>query len=210
VPKGPDEPAEDRQANLYRRGKTWYGRIWINNREIRKSLRTSDEQSAKSRLKELRDQELNQAAIADTGRITWMEAVASWLEEIAPNVAPQTLKRYLVSIRQVEPWLKPLYLDEITRRKLKDVATERRRNRASNATIRRDLTAVSSVLDHAIDNDWTEDNPTIIARKKLKERREPIALPEDEHINFAISRAPGNMAHLIFAASKRGAGRTSS
>ena len=44
---------------------------------------------------------------------------------------------------------------------------ERREKGATNATIKRDLTAVSSVLEHAIENDWIDENPTLASRRRL-------------------------------------------
>ena len=81
---------------------------------------------------------------------------------------------------------------------------DRREKGATNATIKRDLTAISSVLEHAIENDWIDENPTLASRRRLKERRDPITLPDLGDVERAVLAAPGNMAHLIFAAWKTG------
>jgi len=145
-----------------------------------------------------------QAASDDADRKTWTHAVAAWAPHVTGNIGPQTAKRYAVSLGQVEPWLKSLYLEEITRKTLATMIRDRKEAGASHATIRRDLTAISSVLHYAISNEWIEANPTLVHRRDLKERRNPIVLPEIAEIEFAISRAPGNMAHMIFAAVETG------
>jgi integrase/recombinase XerD len=126
--------------------------------------------------------------------------VTDWLGHIVGNVAPKTAQRYAVSIKQVAPYLNPLFLDEITRKSLTAMVRDRRGKGATNATIKRDLTAVSSVLEHAIENDWISENPTLASRRRLKERRDPITLPDIGEVERAIAAAPRNMSHLIFAA----------
>ena len=74
----------------------------------------------------------------------------------------------------------------------------------TNATIRRDLVALSSVLSHCEDQGWRDDNPALLRLKKLKERRDPITLPEPAHIEAVIAKAPGNFKHLIRAAWQTG------
>jgi len=62
-----------------------------------------------------------------------------------------------------------------------------------------------SVLEHAIENDWIDENHTLASRRRLKERRDPIILPNIQAVERAVAAAPGNLAHLIFAAWKTGA-----
>ena len=107
--------------NLYKRGAVWWGRIWINGREIRWSLRTGDKAVATRRVEERRRQELA-AGGADCGRVMWAAAVRDWRLHWVGNVAPKTAQRYAVSINQVDPYLKPLFLDEITRKSLTAMA----------------------------------------------------------------------------------------
>jgi hypothetical protein len=57
---------------------------------------------------------------------------------------------------------------------------KRQSRSASNATIRRDLVALSGVMGYAIDQGWRGDDPVLARRGRLKQRRHPIALPEPE------------------------------
>jgi integrase/recombinase XerD len=60
------------------------------------------------------------------------------------------------------------------------------------------------VLEYAIDQGWRQDNPALPRLKRLKERRDPIILPEPDDIRAVIARAPGNFARLIEAAWRTG------
>ncbi|MBR0695980.1 site-specific integrase [Bradyrhizobium lablabi] len=88
-----------------------------------------------------------------------------------------------------------------------EIVRDRRAAGATTATIRRDLTALSSVIEFAIDEGWRgedESNPALRRLKKLKERRDPIILPLAEDIAYVIARAPGNFARMIEAARDSG------
>lgn len=60
-------------------------------------------------------------------------------------------RRYLVSFRQVHSYLDGRYIDTISRKVLLDIVSGRRKAGAGNATINRDLTAISAVLGTAAD-----------------------------------------------------------
>ena len=93
-----------------------------------------------------------------------------------------------------------LYLDEIDKKLVGDIIRQRRAKGVTNATIRRDLVALSSVLGYAEEEGWKDDNPALARMRRLKEKREPIVLPEPEHIARVVGRAPGIFARLIEAA----------
>jgi integrase/recombinase XerD len=109
-------------------------------------------------------------------------------------------------LKQLEPWLKPVFFDEIDRELIGTIVRERRAQGVTTATIRRDLTALSSVIEYAIDEGWRPDesNPALARLKRLKEVRNPIVLPLAEDIAFVAGRAPGNIRKLIEAAMTSG------
>jgi integrase/recombinase XerD len=110
----------------------------------------------------------------------------------------------MVSLNQVAEDLKGCFLDEIDKVTISGLVKRRRRGGASNATVRRDLVAVSSVLGFCEDEGWIDRNPALPQLKRMKERRDPIVLPEHDHIRFVIGRAPGLLAKLIEAALNTG------
>jgi integrase/recombinase XerD len=89
--------------------------------------------------------------------------------------------RYAVSLKQLEPWLLGVYVDAIDKTLISQIVRERRAAGVTIATIRRDLSAVSSVLDYAEDEDWCTGNPALDRLRKLKERRDPIVLRPQGH-----------------------------
>lgn len=109
----------------------------------------------------------------------------------------KTAARYAVSLGQLQPFLDGLYLDGVTGALVAEIIRQRSAQQVTNATIRRDLVALSSVIGYAIDQGWREDNPVLPRMSRLKERRDPIVLPEPEDIRKVIARAPGMFAALI-------------
>lgn len=179
--------------NLVKRNGVWYARIQVRGRDVRRSLRTSSRAEAKKRLAAVLEQ-AEHFRFYGEGRHTWKEAVVEWAAS-APEISPGTLKRYLVSLGQLRGILDDLYVDEITNRTIAQIG---RRAGVSNATRRRDITAVSVVLRWCVSQNWREDNPAAIwDRSVIKERRDPIVLPELYDIDSVIRVAPGNFAHLI-------------
>jgi integrase/recombinase XerD len=134
-------------------------------------------------LKALRQQVEDTAYFGAAEPVSWPTAVVSWDAAIKrTRKRPATMARYLVSLGQLRPWLDPCLVQKIDLDLLRTIVRERRKV-ASNATVRRDLTAVSSVLDHAMDEGWIEENPArMFDRRRLKEDREPIVLPQPEAI----------------------------
>lgn len=196
---------DDRTAtNVYKRGNVWWARFQVAGREFRGSLSTGHEKTARKRARAWRVREIGVAKFGED-RKSWIEAFTLWTPHIADQVSANTAQRYAVSLGQLEEWLKPLYVDEIDKETIATIVRERRAQGVTTATIRRDLTALSSVIEFAIDEGWRDEtNPAERRQKKLKERRDPIVLPLAEDIAFVIGRAPGNFARMIEAARDSG------
>jgi integrase/recombinase XerD len=201
------KPGDGRKAkNTFKRGDTWWARFEVAGKEFRGSLSTRNEAVARRRAQEWRDREVGAAKYGED-RKTYIEAFTAWTPHIATQVGATTAKRYAVSLGQLEPWLKPLFIDEIDKEVVSTIVRERRQTGVTTATIRRDLTALSSVIEFAIDEGWRgddESNPAERRQKKLKERRDPIVLPLAEDIAYVVGRAPGNFARMIEAARDTG------
>ena len=111
---------------------------------------------------------------------------------------PQT--RYLVSLKQLAPWLDRRALSDIDGRLVAEIIRERQHAGVTNATIKRDLGALSSVLNFAILQGWTEANPVLAKLVLVPERRDPILLPTDRDIALVLERAPGMVGQMMRAA----------
>lgn len=189
MPKG-------KRANIYQRGATWWARCSVAGVEHRHSLRTSDERIAQRRAQEWRERLIAQAHFGER-RPTWEEAFIAWSKHIAHNVAPKTAQRYAVSLGQIEPFVRGLFVDQIDKALVSDIVKSRRGQGATTATIRRDLTALSSVLSFCEDEYDLEGNAAKARLGKLREKREPIVLPAVADVERVIARAPGALASMI-------------
>jgi integrase/recombinase XerD len=130
--------------------------------------------------------------------------ITEWGNHFESQCSANTFKRYLCSLEQLGPFLEGRKLSEVDSRLVAEIVRERQKV-VTPATIKRDLVALSSVINCAIDESWCESNPVLPRLGRLKERRGPINLPHDNDIELVISRAPGLWPYLIRAALLTGA-----
>ncbi|MBS4051914.1 MAG: site-specific integrase [Methylomonas sp.] len=182
--------------HLYCRGGTWYAHLRVRGRLYRRSLRTSNKTTAKRRLKKILE-EASHLRFHGEARHGWKHAVVRWAQEYPAQVKPAAMKRYLVSVRQLDPFFGGAYLDEITRRRIADYVSDRKKA-ATNATIRRDLTALSRILACCVAWGWLETNPAReFDRTVLRERRDPIVPPSDDDVAWFLTFCPKNFANAV-------------
>lgn len=178
--------------NLYKRGTTWYARVQISGTDHRISLRTSSLQEARARLK-IELAKARHYRFHGENRHSWQEAVVEWGKE--PGVKASVLTRYLVSLKQVRSILDALYVDEIARSVISKIA---HRSGVTNATRRRDITAVSAVLRWCVSKGWIEENVAHVwDRSAIREKRDPISLPDDRDIDRVVALASPTFGRLI-------------
>jgi integrase/recombinase XerD len=173
------------EENLYRRGEIYWLRATVRGHECRESLRTDNLRTAR-RLRDARIKEIQAARWHGEETRSWPETVVAWLQHERGQLAPATLKRYVVSLMQCEPYVLDLDIDKIDGSVIQSLVQDRRRTGAKPATVRRDLTAISRVLEYAEAMGWREGNPTLSKRRLLKERRDPIALPTEAAITAMV------------------------
>jgi integrase/recombinase XerD len=191
--------------NLYKRGEAWWARFKVQGVEYRRSLRTAIRGEAERRLKALKKDIENEALFNIAPPQTWQAVVLSWNTHALGDLSPKTRKRYLTSLKQVRPYFDGVDIRRLDIAKLREMVKGRRVAGASTATIRRDLTAISSVLDHAIDEGWVEENPTLTIRhRRMREKRDPIVLPYEEEIEAVKAAAPSRFADAIDFARETG------
>lgn len=186
--------------NLYQRNGIWWARFKIAGVEYRRSLRTRVRSATAKRLKAVRKQIEDEAHFGILAPMSWPAAVVGWNEHGTGSLGEATVKRYKVSLKQMRPFLDHVMVHEIDGAVLKDIVKARRAQFVSIATIRRDLTAVSSVLDNAADEEWIEGNPVLPflhkRRKKgsLREKHEPIVLPDEPSMAAMLAASPARFA----------------
>lgn len=180
-------------SNLYRRGGIWYCRFVVGGDEIRRSLQTRDRRQAEARAAKLRD-ELNRRKWGDE-RHTWMAAVGRWFEEAGRHSKPGTIERYRTSFQACRDLLHAMHLDEIDRTSLRRIAS---RAGVTNATRKRDLTAVSAVLRAAVGWGWLDSNPVRDFDRSTLRHREPVmVLPADAEVERLIRALPPMLGRMV-------------
>ena len=190
---------ENPDKNLVLRNGAYYIRTYIKGQLIQRSLRTSDVEIARSERDKML-KEANDWAWRGNRNVTWADAVDEWVDHEGKHLSANTAKRYLTSLKQVNPIFKTLNIASIDGKIIGEFAKARRKAGASAATVRRDLTAISKVLDFAISENWRDDNPTLARRRLIKERRDPITLPNTDDVEAVIAAASPEFAALIRAA----------
>lgn len=176
--------------NLYLRAGIYWARFKCRGVEYRESLRTRSERVAVKRLAARREEIEDQVVYGIAGPIGWQDAVVSWSEDATRSLGALSYKRYLSSLRQLRPFFDHLSIQEIDGDVLKELVKARKRAGVKNATIRRDLTAASSVFNHAIDEGWIAENPTegINRRRIVPERKARIVLPREDMMALVFPR----------------------
>jgi integrase/recombinase XerD len=185
--------------NCFWRGDVLWGRAKVAGREYRWSLRTSDGTTARGRVRKEKDRIVAERHFGEQ-KHKYEDVFIEWCTHIASQVGSETAKRYGVSLKQLEPELMPVFIDEIDKAKINEIVKRRTAEGVSIATIRRDLTALSSILEYAEDQDYREGNPALAKLRKLKERRDPIVLPDLDHVERVIARAQTMVGAMIRAA----------
>jgi len=127
----------------------------------------------------------------------WKSAVVEWAEAMQGNIKPNVLDRYLTSLKMVRGSIEDLNVEEITTKTIAEIVKTRRAAGVSNATIKRDLTAVSSVIVYGCAQGWREDNPAkAYDRAVVKERTHVIRLPDPADIDAFVAFCPPTFGKL--------------
>jgi len=183
--------------HCYERNGVIWGRVKLGGREYRRSLLTSDPREAAKRIKAWKLKlERNEVGVSDGH--TFKEAVVRWAKEVLPStVKPSVAQRYLVSIGQLADIFGDYSLSQITQQAISDYIS-RRGAVATNATIRRDLTALSRLLASCVQWGWCDANVArLYDRSTIREQRDPIDPPSDNDVRKVLDAAPEGMRALL-------------
>jgi integrase/recombinase XerD len=175
----------------------YWGRLVIAGREYRRSLRTADPREAARRVKAWQTK-LERQQFGDIEAPGFKEVVLRWAKEVLPgSVKPAVAKRYLVSIGQMADHFGAFRVTEIDAASISGYISLRS-GAASNATIRRDLTALSRLLSSCVAWGWLQSNPArLFDRSIIRERRDPISPPSDDDVEKLIAASPPGVASIL-------------
>jgi integrase/recombinase XerD len=190
-------------GTVWKRGLLW-GRMRRAGRPaIIRPLHTDDPKVAARRWEAIKA-EITGRLKHGEARYSFNDAMSMWAESLTQHVEPITAERYLCSLGQIKLFLHDKYIDQINGPLIAEIIKDRRASGRSIATVKRDLIALSSVMNYCIDEGWIEANPVLPRLGRLKERRDPIILPDPAHIRILIRRAPGRFSDLIAVALETG------
>jgi len=191
-------------SGCYWIGDTLYGRTRIKSKLIRWSLETDDPKVAAARRKEGKERLV--AIKRGDGIKLFDDVIVEWSTEwLEPNKGTKTAKRYLCSIGQLTPYLSGKSLAEIDGKLIAGIIKARRGDKVTNATIKRDMVALSSVFNYSIAQGWADINPVLPRMRLIEERRDPIALPDMHSIDLVVKRSPGMIGDMVRFAMATGA-----
>lgn len=183
--------------NLYQRNEIWWLKIQVAGTLHRRSLRTRSRAVAKKEAAKI-IAELNEHAVTGEQRHTYDEAAKRWYKERLPSIEPSTARRYIASAKHFSPVFKGLYLDSIKARQIADFVSKRKAEGATDPTIRRDITALSSLLTSAVGWGWIDTNHAKTwDRSTLAESEGRIVRIDQASFDAIAEEAPPALAAIM-------------
>jgi integrase/recombinase XerD len=188
------------------RGNTLYSEFQVKGKPIRVNLKTDNPAIARQAVEQLKKRIIADVYHGGAPR-TVLDVIAEWkaFMEGRPGdrwdgqVSQSTFRRYCVSLMQLAPLIESKNLSDIDGKLVGRIVRERGVV-VTKATVKRDLVALSSVMNFAVAAEYRDSNPVLPWLKTVKERRDPITEPRDQDIELMIQRGRGMWPQLIRAA----------
>lgn len=162
---------------LYRRGKIWYYRLYVDGREIRRSSRTSNKNLAQM-LFNKKKLEIAQGRLGiepKRVKITFQEMANLYLEVYAKShKKPRSYKRDTVSLKQLNRAFGNRQLSHVEPLAIEQYKTKRLREGVTHRTVDIELALLSHIFTKAMDWDKISLNPmrkVKLFRKDIKRTR---------------------------------------
>lgn len=186
-----------------KRSKVWWGRIRFKQKEYNRSLDTEAKAIARQRLIKW-SEELEKASWGEKPRRTLREAIEKFGDDYFPTLKRRSAERYVNSLTHIIRHMPDAYLEDVGSGLLAEFETARRREGVKAPTIRRDLSALSSVFTRAMVWEWTQHNPVRVylsAKETNLKESEPRTryLSHDEEKQIIARVAPSTRRMVIFA-----------
>lgn len=170
-----------------RDGSIW-ARVHHGGREHRRCLHTTSERAATKALAEFRAELAGRAAEIEA--ITFRAAAVEWDATYLRGLKPKTAGRYRVSLRQLDPVFGDKTLPQITARLIGQYVRDRADAGVTNATIKNDLTALSTILRVAMSRGWIEQNTAAAwDRRVIKHPQKMQRPPSRATVELVLARS---------------------
>lgn len=192
-------------AGCYWRGETLWARFKIRGVEYRESLRTGTASVAIKRRDLLKKAAEDEAVYGAAPPTSWQQAVIDWLPHTRARIRASSLDRYIRSLRMIRPFLDDMDVQRINGATIRSIVKARQAHGVSNATIQRDMAAMSSVLDYAVDQGLIERNPCReYDRRQIRHRKPPFVLPCPHSVAAVLASGPRPFADAVAFARETG------
>lgn len=181
-------------SNLYTRNGTFYARVQVNGREIRKSLQTANRREAEKRLKQMLADVSPYYASSD---YTYDDVMGAYLLSAKASLKPKTLRRYTTSALMLTDHFGGKSWASINKQAVLGYIEKRKADGTKIPTIRRDLTTLSQAAEYAIEHQWSDVNPVEQVGKRALRYKAPVFhRPDDRSLRLAIECCHGNIKPL--------------
>lgn len=172
---------------LYKRRKSrfWWCQFTApNGKRVQKSTKTVDRKQAQEFEDRLRAELWRVIKLGDKPRKTWQEAVVRWFKESQKK----TLATDRLYLTFADPFLRELYLDEITRDRLDAINQAKLATGVKPATVNRMMEVIRAILNKTLkDWEWVDRVPSV---RMLKEPNKRIRWLTHEEAKRLMHRLP--------------------
>ena len=160
---------------LYRQGKVWYVRLYVNGRRIRKTTGTDNKRLAEDIYAKMKlDIREGRFFQKDQGnKRTFKDMAEKYMAEYAIKKAPDTITRDETSLKHLLPVFGSVYLAQITPAQIASYKTQRSNEGASPKSVNHELGFCKHAFNLAIREwVWVKDNPFAkVSAEKLPQPR---------------------------------------
>ena len=183
--KSPD-PGDSQQEfikvdkNLYRRQPTgqYYGFLKRGGKKFKRSLKTRDRKLAERRLAKLKKEVANLSLTEDSD-ITFENLAKRWLETVKHSLKTSTIKRRLLSIRQLSPFFGGTPVRKISSRQSENWVIKRGKSKAAS-TFHQELDTMRMIFNFAVEKGLMLTNPAAGIKRRKVTKKEMIIPTRDQ------------------------------
>lgn len=167
--------------NLYRHKSSdvYYALVKRGGKQFRRSLKTTDRKLADRRLVSFKDKVSHLNSKKLDRSITFSEVAAQWLKTIKSHLKESSALRRVVSVNQLKPYFGNVPVANITVAGCEEWASKRH-DKIAASTFNKERETLIAVIDYAIREGLTLDNPAYQVKKRKQEKTVILIPSKDE------------------------------
>jgi integrase len=170
---------------LYRSDKTrvYYAILKRNGKQIKRSLKTTDQALAKRRLSDLKDkaQRLNQT---EGGKVAFEELGTRWLAVLGASLKPSSHLRQVVVLKALNQFFGKMLVRSVTKSHIEKWASIRSKSCAPR-TFNHERATLARLFEYAMRDGLVLDNPVTVV-KRMKPIKGEIVIPTKDQFKALV------------------------